>query len=493
LRGLFLRGLTAGLGLACLTACVKIPPRDGMAQVDINEVVRRVKCDLNYIVLKKANQTIGGVQPFFFLKTWAARIHLILIVDDQVSLNPGASVTSPLHTVNGVGQSFTLGVGAGVTTQAVRTEELDFLLSFQDLDGEFKKWDENGPRYDHCLREPGLLLESDLGLADLVDSALRPIESGILLPAHNVPPSAGLPPAIPPDALRIYLAQVGAAQRETRQEAEASKKTPKIVPQESIKTIVNGQLIFDLQAKKLLKDFHLDPGVMTLEKQDIDDKSDEEKKKIEAVKQIVANSVAATATETKTQAIINNIVKPLYGIALASLDPSCMKLATEAQYDAITYSTNVSTFVVRADDAKDLPTSEAALKGANDSRLNVVDSTNAMANAIKACTKTTTELKKHPKPSVPVLYDPIDIISETVNFYVTSTGSVTPTWKLVRVTAPLSGTFLSGTRKDSNTLILAMGRPAPTANGGVKSSDAMNNQILSSILSQAVAQQRIAN
>ena len=83
------------------------------------------------------------------------------------------------------------------------------------------------------------------------------------------------------------------------------------------------------------------------------------------------------------------------------------------------------------------------------------------------------------------------MIGETVNFFVTSTGSVTPGWKLVHVTAPLAPTFLAGSRKDTNTLILAMGRPAPAAGGGVVGSNAMNNQILSSILSQAITVQRV--
>jgi hypothetical protein len=84
------------------------------------------------------------------------------------------------------------------------------------------------------------------------------------------------------------------------------------------------------------------------------------------------------------------------------------------------------------------------------------------------------------------------VISETVNFFVTGTGSVTPTWKLVKVTAPLAPVFLSGSRKDTNTLILAMGRPAAAVAGGaITASNAMNNQILASILSQAITTQRL--
>jgi hypothetical protein len=88
-----------------------------------------------------------------------------------------------------------------------------------------------------------------------------------------------------------------------------------------------------------------------------------------------------------------------------------------------------------------------------------------------------------PQPT-PLVYDPLDLISETINFYITSSGSVTPTWKLVRVSAPVSSTFFSASRKDTNTLILALGRPDLTKNAN--SSIAVTNQILTSTLKDAL-------
>src|SRR5216684_6462890 len=127
------------MGLCC-SSCVMVPPRDGAAAIDVNAVVTRVKCDLRNIVLEKATKRFpGGAQPFLFLRSWAAKIRLSLVVDDSSSINPGASVTTPLHTVNNVAQSFTLGVGAGLTTQAVRQEDIEFLVSFSDIDKEFRQ------------------------------------------------------------------------------------------------------------------------------------------------------------------------------------------------------------------------------------------------------------------------------------------------------------------------------------------------------------------
>jgi hypothetical protein len=88
-------------------------------------------------------------------------------------------------------------------------------------------------------------------------------------------------------------------------------------------------------------------------------------------------------------------------------------------------------------------------------------------------------------------YDPISTIGQTVNFFVTSSGSVTPTWKLINVTAPLANTFLSASRKDTNSVIISMGRPVVAADGTISASQSMNNQILAAQLGQAISQQRI--
>jgi hypothetical protein len=54
-----------------------------------------------------------------------------------------------------------------------------------------------------------------------------------------------------------------------------------------------------------------------------------------------------------------------------------------------------------------------------------------MALKMSDCTVATRRIKAAEKKAGPPVYDPISTISETVNFYVTVTGSVTPTWKLV--------------------------------------------------------------
>ena len=474
------KALLVGLCVFCFGSCVKVPYRDGAAQVDVNEVIKRVKCDLFNVVLRKANkQFSNGARPFLFLRSWAAKIHLTVVVDDSISLNPGASVTTPLRTINNVSQTFTLGVGAGVTTQAVRTEDIDFLVSFSDIQTEFNQGEMNGPNYDFCRVLPGLLLESDLGLESLLDSALKPVETGILYPGKNIGPNSGPPPAIP----KVDLPRL-AVTPSPKVNSAAKADLPG-----TLEDVIAKAPKTDLQAKSIMNKLNIPLDLSRVPSANILGDNTKHIADLERIKKIVANSVEATAVETKTQAIINNIVKPRYGIALASLDGSCLGPVTKHQFDAIALSANVSSHVVEADKASDEKGSDAALNATNAARDEVIKATNRMAAAMQDCADQTTAIDKAKPLPVPAKYDPVNLISETVSFYITSTGSVTPAWKLVRVTAPLAGTFLSGQRKDTNTLILTLGRPVPGPNG-TQASPAMDTQVLSAILREALINNR---
>ena len=206
------------------------------------------------------------------------------------------------------------------------------------------------------------------------------------------------------------------------------------------------------------------------------------KEAVRTAKEILVYIDEATTQETRTQAIINDVVKPLYTIASASLDPKCLKKVTDSQFAAIANSADVSLHVIEVDNATDAAAAKKALDAVNAAKLQVISYATMMVSQVRACSAA----NKKPQAKGPPQYDPIDLISETVNFFVTGSGSITPGWKLVKVTAPLAPTLLSGMRKDTNTLILVMGRPAPAPGGGLTSSSAMNNQILAAILSQAV-------
>jgi hypothetical protein len=461
-----------------------VPPRDGAAAIDVNAVVTRVKCDLRKIVLEKATKKFpGGAQPFLFLRSWAAKIRLSVVVDDSSAINPGASVTTPLHTVNNVAQSFTLGIGAGLTTQAVRQEDIEFLVSFSDIDKEFRQTSA-GPYYYSCPNDHGILLESDLGLDKLIDNALMPVETGVLVPGRNVGPGVGPPPPIPPrDIGKIAAVKKGDTEEQRKRFSEASiselrgftDKSNSIADRLIKKFDLGSSEFKSMSAEGLRKE--TTPSVTDLAKQ-------LEAARAETARAILANSAEATELEKKTQSIVNNIVKPRYSIAAGSFDHSCLGPVAEQQFEALAQAANLSAFVVQADNTDDVNVSNKVLENARTAHEAVINATNQMARNMLDCAKKTDVINEARKKAGPPVYDPVSNITETVNFYITATGSVTPTWKLVRVTAPIAGTFISGTRKDTNTLILTVGRPQSGPNG-IQASEAMNNQILYSILSQS--------
>lgn len=397
--------------------------------------------------------------------------------------------------MNNVAQTFTLGAGGSLTTESVRQEDVEFLMSFKDIDAENDSGKMYSKLYDFCQQEPGLLLESDLGLDRLIEAALKPVETGVLKPGNNIGPSASPPPAIPKMDLPTIVAEKRKVDRKSLPELTISQLGAQ---SEKIKQF----------SSKLIQNFNIPD--------DLTDKTSEQLKATPSatnenatrIKQILGNAAEATSIETKTQAIINNVVKPRYAIAQGTLDGSCVKPVTESQFEAIAQSANASAFVINIDKAAEaaasrpntVPPSEAdntALRSAADqsstdlkklvdARDKVVEATNTMAGAMRHCLEVTKNIQEAKIKEGPPVFDPVSTISETVNFYVSVTGNVTPTWKLVRVTAPTAGTFLSGTRKDTNTLILSMGRPSPGQNGGPPNTQAMDNQILYSILGQAI-------
>src|SRR5262249_5213095 len=137
---LFRRAIGIVLLSLLLNGCVNVPTHDGLARVRVGDVVKRIKCDMAEIIFRKAQiRTPDGRHPFLFLEDWAAKIHLTIAIDDTVGITPGASVTSPLDKTVATAllpattETFSLGIGAGLTTEAVRQEDIEFLVSFSDM------------------------------------------------------------------------------------------------------------------------------------------------------------------------------------------------------------------------------------------------------------------------------------------------------------------------------------------------------------------------
>lgn len=444
----------AALAGIFLQGCVRTPPSDGIANVPVHEVVRRLKCELVDAIDQKRKED----SRFAFLTQWSAKVHLTLVVDDTASINPGVTFIEPLSIAN---TSRSLAVGAGLSTQAIRTEDIEFFLSFSEVLKEMsnpRKWAEN---YGSCSRDTGFFLESELGLKALLDRALSPVGTGVLYTGVNNPGIGGGQPKIPAGE----VANIQAALKNLK---EIDNLPHPRLSEIELNTTAAGRKINELNS--FLQQL---PNATDKTQTQKDDAA-----RAERERNILSDNLAkAKQLETDARLLIKEVVNPLSEIAANSIASSCQSGVTAEKFAAITSASVVAVDKYGVDNAQDSATSTKFLNGEKIAARQTFDHASNMLNLIKNCGP-----KEKPKPA---LYDPLDIISETVNFYVTASGSFTPSWKLVRITAPLAPNFISGIRKDTNTLIFAMGRPN-TSGDTPKSSTAMDNQVLAQILSQAI-------
>lgn len=452
MRDAFAVAVLAGV---LLQGCVRTPPSDGMANVPVHEVVRRLKCELVDAIDQKRKED----DRFRFLTQWAAKVHLTLVVDDMASINPGVTFIEPLSIAN---TSRSLAVGAGLSTQAIRTEDIEFFLSFPEVLKEMsnpRKWSEN---YGSCSRDTGFFLESELGLKALLDKALSPVGTGVLYTGVNNPGIGGGQPKIPAGE----VANIQAALKNLK---EIDNLPHPRLSEIELNATAAGRKVNELNS-------------FLQQLQSVTDKTQPQKddaaREATRERNVLSDNLAkAKQLETDARLLIREVVTPLSEIAAGSIASTCQAGVTAEKFAAITSASIVAVDKYGVDNAQDSATSTKFLNGEKVAARQTFEHASNMLNLIKNCGP-----KEKPKPA---LYDPLDVIGETVNFYVTASGSFTPSWKLVRITAPLAPNFVSGTRKDTNTLILVMGRPN-TSGDTPKSSTAMDYQVLSQILSQAI-------
>jgi hypothetical protein len=172
-------GTSIALG-SILAGCAVIPTleEDGVA---ISDIVQRVKCELAYAVPDFSGQYPSG--DYQWMKYWTAKVDLSLDVNDNSSVKPNSSYTSPVTK-----GTFAIAAGAELSNQAQRTEKLSFTLSMKEL--------VENRNSTYCLLPFQLGLLGNLGLEEWVVSALAPAENGQLTIGFHQPPS-GKPTSIP--------------------------------------------------------------------------------------------------------------------------------------------------------------------------------------------------------------------------------------------------------------------------------------------------------
>jgi hypothetical protein len=146
--------------------------------VPISAIVERVKCEI-----WQATKDRLADPHFAFLKKWDVTVDLTLMINNQSGISPGVSLIDPLKTVTLPGkgtfnQSFSLGLGGGVTGQANLSDTVSFSLALKDL--AYTDQGLNNPKflneyYNLCIPLQENDLIGQLRFKEWIDEALSPV------------------------------------------------------------------------------------------------------------------------------------------------------------------------------------------------------------------------------------------------------------------------------------------------------------------------------
>lgn len=449
--------LAAGMAAICLSSCTVVPKNLGAANARFDQIVKRVKCDLLRAVYTKANQDRAR---YGFLTQWAAKVHMTLTVDDQASFSPGVSATN-------LAGNFTFGVGGTVSGQAQRIEDYEFFLSFAHAGPEMTRAHVDR-FYDGCTFPYGQLLESDFDFGTIIDRAVSPIEAGLLKQGRQQGPGSSTSPAIPAGEIPAI-----------KQALNAVKDSPILQP---LPAELAGR---DPRFKEILGKIEFPYGPLAIPLDEATKKQQDKNAKDAA--EAIAN---APKIAQNVQEVVDNVIRPLYELAITTdLPKKCNIQMQRDRASALASAANAAISKSNIDNAKpeEFKSIIDSYTAQKESRTNVLQKGQAMLVGITQCT----EPPDRPQKPTVALYDPIDLIQETVNFHITASGTVAPSWKLVRVSVPLGGPLLSGAAKTTNSLIVTMGRPVTDSSGKQVASQAMNTSLQASLISQAINQRLV--
>lgn len=409
--------------------------------VRVNDVVRRVKCELADAVADAVLQ-----KKLKWLETWTARIDLTLQVEVQAGLTPSTTFVQTFHnaystaagattlggsTIAAIPRSFSLGGGLNLSSQATRTDILSFALSFDELQDWRAREKANAQREglpDSCPPASGTGVLSDLGLREWVLESLDTVAEGELTAGDNPAPTYTAAKASTPSAMQPKITPEPILWSEVKQYVE------------SIKTQLEAASKAYRQAQatvsKVKKIFSNGPYADIL--------SPAYKSKLEAV---VQNATAQMKVAEGEEDFAKQVI---YRAVCSVTDHDSVP---DGYKEYIKCSTNTS---LQCHDGKSLPETLTIAEYKNA----VACATEAARQAQSDAQKAATDASKISKPDAPILG-----LSQSVNFIVTFGASVTPTWMLTVWRGP-TGT-LAGEGIRTHTLDIAIG---PRPSNGQKTS-----------------------
>ena len=179
---------------ATVTGCLPIEAEGLIGHPNKKElfyaVVRGVQCEIRKAIYEQVTNPIYG-ERLKWLRGWSSLMHFKFTFDTLGSFNPGVTFHTPnlplahiwhapdtfedrtLTLPRNVPQSYDLGIGASVSADAVRVEDVEFFYPFSK---DFWAQAERDPPGEGCYRIGGLTIGGDLKLREWLDDVLEPIK-----------------------------------------------------------------------------------------------------------------------------------------------------------------------------------------------------------------------------------------------------------------------------------------------------------------------------
>ncbi|MBR0795669.1 hypothetical protein JQ615_09745 [Bradyrhizobium jicamae] len=481
----------------------------------VTQVVQRVKCEI-YLATKdhlpplvqtsakgapgRKNTNFDPKDQRSWFGKWDVTAKLELVLNDEAGIAPGVTFTAPLKnaynlaagansvtliggavaspTIAAVPQSFNFGVGGGASTQAVRTDDVQFTVSLKELAQEFdpalamssfgKPYSEIMKHYRDCA-EPDFslpnnaFLDGNLGLKEWLDSALGATEPPSLLEAnrpkvyeasdfrfltvgnHPVVSATGPSKPVPVPSIAkpggpepsIAAASEEQKVKRIRQEVEALN-----TPLEKLKSAVPNVL---QNIKKVMQPIFAavqgNPGLCP----------------------------AVSAAESLNYAQEAYEAEGLYAHA-ASLHQRVREAASPDDSDKnkpnLGPNTDATKHILGFSEAEDdLNQVRSDINNAIAAIDNVQKHLYGLYEAYRSC--------KAPPARSAAKDPPIDNMSHTVQFIVSLNANATPSWSLLRIKTGTSPSFASISHSNTQTLSLVFASPA-----GSKASQSTESKLL---------------
>jgi hypothetical protein len=194
------RAMVVFVGLP-VVSCTTVPTLQptGKNSIPIRDIVDRIYCELDYALKDRMAKDPKKDAVSKLLRDWTAKIDLTFTINTSSGISPGVSFIDPLPQVvdkatGTFSQSFTFGLGAGLSGSVNRVEKLSLEVELKDLKHKiFKgKASENekpcnpGEWVKALEHESGEALTRDLGFKEWIDSTLDDLSDEIKIPSAEV-------------------------------------------------------------------------------------------------------------------------------------------------------------------------------------------------------------------------------------------------------------------------------------------------------------------